>query len=157
MPSAARVDPAAFPEDDFPVHCSTCGYLLNALPEPRCPECGESFDRGVLLVNEYVNAEETATRTPLGLSAAVTTAKFMVLLLIAGTVIGLFEFVGGNSGVLGKACGFATVVVIVGYGLTRLSVAIRSHRLACACQVESWKRKRVLAALEEESKPAPER
>ncbi len=24
-------------------HCQTCGYSLQGLPEPRCPECGEAF------------------------------------------------------------------------------------------------------------------
>lgn len=24
--------------------CTTCGYLLYGLPEPRCPECGPPFD-----------------------------------------------------------------------------------------------------------------
>jgi hypothetical protein len=28
-----------------PEHCSNCGYNLFGLPEPRCPECGEPFDR----------------------------------------------------------------------------------------------------------------
>jgi len=54
VPSDARVDPDQFPEHDFPVHCPECGYLLRALPEPRCPECGRPFDRGRLLVEKYV-------------------------------------------------------------------------------------------------------
>ena len=24
--------------------CKTCGYALDALPEPRCPECGQGFN-----------------------------------------------------------------------------------------------------------------
>ena len=28
-----------------PGHCTTCGYNLRGLPEPRCPECGTPFDR----------------------------------------------------------------------------------------------------------------
>ncbi len=24
--------------------CLTCGYILDGLPEPRCPECGRTFD-----------------------------------------------------------------------------------------------------------------
>jgi hypothetical protein len=29
--------------DDYK-HCLKCGYILDNLPEPRCPECGEAFD-----------------------------------------------------------------------------------------------------------------
>jgi hypothetical protein len=27
-----------------PKRCLTCGYILDHLPEPRCPECGRGFD-----------------------------------------------------------------------------------------------------------------
>ncbi len=27
-----------------PKRCLTCGYILDHLPEPRCPECGRAFD-----------------------------------------------------------------------------------------------------------------
>lgn len=54
MPTDARVDPAAFPEEEFPLNCPNCRYLLRGLPEERCPECGEPFDRGRLLVLHYV-------------------------------------------------------------------------------------------------------
>jgi len=29
-----------------PKRCLGCGYILENLPEPRCPECGRSFDPG---------------------------------------------------------------------------------------------------------------
>jgi len=28
-----------------PGHCMNCGYNLRGLPKPRCPECGQPFDR----------------------------------------------------------------------------------------------------------------
>ncbi len=54
IPPDARVDPDPFPEDEFPVVCPKCGYSLRGLPDGRCPECGRAFERGRLLVEEYV-------------------------------------------------------------------------------------------------------
>ena len=54
IPPEARVDPSLFPEEEFPVLCSKCNYLLRGLPESRCSECGREFDRGRLLVEQYV-------------------------------------------------------------------------------------------------------
>jgi len=50
----ASVDPNPFPEEQFPLYCPKCGYLLRGLPDGRCPECGTSFERGRLLVEQYV-------------------------------------------------------------------------------------------------------
>ncbi len=54
IPRGAMVDPAQFPEEEYPVHCTKCQYCLNGLPDGRCPECGTEFDRGQLLVSTYV-------------------------------------------------------------------------------------------------------
>lgn len=54
IPPDARVDPDEFPEKEFPLYCPECDYLLRGLPEARCPECGHPFDRGRLLVEQYV-------------------------------------------------------------------------------------------------------
>lgn len=63
VPPDARVDPAAFPEEDFPVYCPRCEYLLRGLPDGRCPECGLEFERGRLLVTEYaLECEESCWR-----------------------------------------------------------------------------------------------
>lgn len=32
------------PEPPPTLYCPTCGYILNMLPEHRCPECGTLFD-----------------------------------------------------------------------------------------------------------------
>ena len=50
----ASVDPNLFPEEQFPLYCPKCGYLLRGLPNDRCPECGTRFERGRLLVEQYV-------------------------------------------------------------------------------------------------------
>lgn len=54
IPADTRVDPELFPENEFPVVCPKCDYLLRGLPGNTCPECGSSFDRGRLLVEQYV-------------------------------------------------------------------------------------------------------
>lgn len=54
IPPETRVDPAAFSEDEFPVVCPQCNYQLRGLPHNTCPECGRPFDRGRLLVEQYV-------------------------------------------------------------------------------------------------------
>jgi hypothetical protein len=54
IPPEARVDPGRFPEADFPLYCPSCGYLLRGLTSDRCPECGRPFERGRLLVEQYV-------------------------------------------------------------------------------------------------------
>jgi hypothetical protein len=81
IPGDARVDPEHFPEEDFPVHCPRCEYLLRGLAEERCPECGEPFDRGRLLVLQYAVRATKGWRSPeqrvllcLGLAAALLVA-----------------------------------------------------------------------------------
>lgn len=63
IPPDARVDPARFPETEFPLTCPKCDYLLRGLKEERCPECGEPFDRGRLLVLEYAVWRSARQRT----------------------------------------------------------------------------------------------
>lgn len=53
FPLDARVDPANFPESDYPIHCVQCDYLLTGLSEERCPECGTPFERGRRIVDEH--------------------------------------------------------------------------------------------------------
>ncbi len=93
IPADARVDPAEFPDDEFPVYCEKCGYLLRGLAEPRCPECGTAFDRGRLLVRQYVVRHED--------------------LAVRYTVLGRWGyrvFLLGLIGYFGITLGFATLV-----------------------------------------------
>jgi hypothetical protein len=55
IPRNARVDASLFSEEEFPVYCPKCKYQLRGLPDSRCPECGEPFERGRLLVLQYVH------------------------------------------------------------------------------------------------------
>ena len=54
VPRDAKVDPKRFPEDEFPVWCPKCRYLLRGISDGRCPECGSPFEMGRLLVRQYV-------------------------------------------------------------------------------------------------------
>ncbi len=54
IPPNTRANPAQFSEAEFPIVCPKCDYLLRGLTVPRCPECGRDFDRGRLLVEQYV-------------------------------------------------------------------------------------------------------
>lgn len=57
IPRDARVDPTHFDAEGYPVWCPDCGYLLRGLPDGSCPECGTAFDRGRLLVQQYVRLQ----------------------------------------------------------------------------------------------------
>lgn len=54
IPPDARADPARFPDEQFPLFCPACDYSLRGLEQGRCPECGREFERGRLLVEQYV-------------------------------------------------------------------------------------------------------
>ena len=48
----ARADISRLPENQFPIWCPKCDYLLRGLPDGRCPECGTEFERARLLVQQ---------------------------------------------------------------------------------------------------------
>lgn len=66
VPKDARVDPTLLSEQDFPVYCPKCDYLLRGLDDGPCPECGRPFERGALLVRQYVFGRQLWRRTLLG-------------------------------------------------------------------------------------------
>jgi len=83
IPPNARVDPLLFSDDEFPVYCPKCEYSLRGLSDPRCPECGEPFDRGRLLVIQYVEyRSKRNSRTLLRLSVS----SFLLIGLIGGGI-----------------------------------------------------------------------
>jgi hypothetical protein len=81
IPADARVDPAGFPDKSFPVLCPDCRYLLRGLSGNACPECGGTFDRGRLLVEQYVMRPDTCLFARHG--------RLGRLLLAAGLVISI--------------------------------------------------------------------
>ena len=74
-----QVDPARFSEDEYPVFCRKCDYALRGLPDGRCPECGTEFQRGRLLVEQYI-LRTRSLRTRLG--------RFALRCLVAGAGVG---------------------------------------------------------------------
>ena len=91
IPKDAAVDPALFPEEEFPVYCPKCDYLLRGLPDGKCPECGRPFQRGQLLVRQY--ARETSyrllKRTRLGKLAKWSLIAFIVLWVVSSLAGGV--------------------------------------------------------------------
>jgi hypothetical protein len=39
-------------------HCVHCGYCLRGLPEPRCPECGTTFDQRQCMSRNHMDGDE---------------------------------------------------------------------------------------------------
>ena len=84
----ARAEVSRLPEDRFPIWCPKCEYLLRGLPDGRCPECGTEFERGRLLVRQYVHQwSETLRRKT-------TSGKWIVRTALAGLVVIAVGFVG---------------------------------------------------------------
>ena len=52
IPRDARLNLGLLPEDQFPLYCDKCGYLLRGLPGDRCPECGTDFARHRLMLKQ---------------------------------------------------------------------------------------------------------
>lgn len=146
IPPDARVSPEEFPEDEFPVYCPGCDYLLRGLQGHYCPECGREFERGRLLVEQYVIEQ--------GKRCCGWTSRFAWWTGLAG-VVGLLAFGGG---IIQAAWGrslvsgvpFYTVmstlmlVGILAAGFLLVSIAL-SLRLAFASKAKG---KRVFSAID---------
>jgi hypothetical protein len=84
---SARVDGSQFPEDEFPVRCPKCAYELRGLPEPRCPECGEPFDRGRLLVVQYATRPTNRPITSRDQKMLLWLAVFALITMVVSYVL----------------------------------------------------------------------
>jgi hypothetical protein len=85
IPPETRVDPSLFPEENYPVFCPECDYLLRGLPDNRCPECGREFERGGLLVEQYVR-ESGKHSHPVSRRWALRTWRAGSLIMLLGFV-----------------------------------------------------------------------
>lgn len=111
------VDPAQFPEREFPVRCMRCAYLLQGLDEARCPECGDPFDRGILLVEQYIrdrlpqcDSGRRVARRIMMVAAIIT----FVPLIAVGALLWLATSVAANSGGRMQIIDRAIAVIMVG-------------------------------------------
>jgi hypothetical protein len=103
IPPDTRVDPDRFPEDRFPLYCPQCDYLLRGLSCHRCPECGQEFERGRLLVEQYVLEGGRAAWKRTFKYVRWTGAGGFVLGCIPGLLLGLVASGLGWFGVQGPA------------------------------------------------------
>ncbi|MCC6359234.1 MAG: hypothetical protein IT450_10850 [Phycisphaerales bacterium] len=87
IPKGTALDPAQFPENDYPVHCLECGYALQGLPDGRCPECGHAFVRGELIVEIYARVVRPRRDTRRRLSWTLCVIGWVSLVLFASTSI----------------------------------------------------------------------
>jgi hypothetical protein len=103
IPPNARVDPTSFPEDEFPVRCLKCGYSLNGLgTEGRCPECGEAFERGRLLVEAYVEGRRPRNDRFLRILAWMCWfLAFVAILNLAGFTLLMYALHHANMPMIG--------------------------------------------------------
>lgn len=74
------VDLPELSEAEYPVFCARCGYELRGLPDSRCPECGETFNRTRLLVDQYVRCRRPRTDVRHRVGRWLDTAAWALLL-----------------------------------------------------------------------------
>ncbi len=88
--------------------CLGCGYILDGLPEPRCPECGRGFDPA-RPETYFVTAKARTGAIHLGL-ALLAPAILMVPWSLAGSL-------GGNAicGLMALSVGLSLYVVAHGF------------------------------------------
>jgi hypothetical protein len=98
-----------------PKRCRGCGYILEHLPEPRCPECGRAFNSGD--ARTFVRGVRRGW-----LSGIVHTLAAALLILAAGTAglllgahlwhkKGLYYASGADEALIATGIGLAGLVV----------------------------------------------
>lgn len=114
IPPETKVDPSAFSEDEFPVVCPKCEYLLRGLPDGRCPECGRPFERGRLLVEQYV-IEQGRRCCKWTHRLAKNSLLVGIVLIVGGSLV--FEFVSPRLGTRSPFTIWCFVGLVSGYCL----------------------------------------
>lgn len=151
-PPDARVSPEAFSEDEFPVFCPACDYPLRGLAGERCPECGRGFERGRLLVEQYVieQGKRYWKRTSrYAFWSCFIGCGLMVLLAVCGWVIQTFASTMFSAGGRGVANVFILMRAMLAIGIFALICFAVSCALYLRLALVGWpKGKRVFAAID---------
>lgn len=155
IPPETRVDPSLFPEEEFPVFCPKCNYLLRGLPDGRCPECGREFERSRLLVDQYVR-EPGRRSHPVASKWAFRTWLAATLLMLSGIILmGVMHLVEQRAGGIGqppgsdgllRACVFTMIGAWLAGSLFLIVAAVLGVRLAV---ISRRKRRQVLDAIDQ--------
>ena len=160
IPPGACVDPSRFPEDAFPIHCPECGYALQHLPEPRCPECGQPFDRGRLLVLQYAERPtkmRVTDRQQRRLLLLAVTAILVFVLNYGGLYLLSLQFHSTNNPVWRSMVGVQTAldrmllytrVMIVVQFLALVALVWAVLRVSLEFRRKAAQRREVIAAIE---------
>jgi hypothetical protein len=120
VPRAGRVDPARFPHEEFPTYCPACLYLLRGLPDQgRCPECGKPFDRGDLLVQQYVWNRRVWRLSRVGRWTVRISVAALMLAVLGPVAIVAVNWAGYNIGRVNPGSAFT------GLGLGELTACFR--------------------------------
>lgn len=119
---AKRSSQSQAAEGCAPKRCLDCGYIVDHLPEPRCPECGKDFDPNnpetywIHMTDAKQNVISCALKATLAFLAA-----------LAFIVISRLLSMGWLEPARGPLCGFVTVFAI-GFGFAYISGAVATAR-----------------------------
>lgn len=119
---AERLSQGQAAEGSAPRRCLDCGYIIDHLPEPRCPECGKDFDP---------NKPETYWIRPTNAKTnginCVLKGTLAFLAAPAFIVISRLPSMGWLEPARGPLCGFVAVLGI-GFGFAYLSGTVATAR-----------------------------
>lgn len=104
-PKATNDTPSISASSTPSIWCKSCGYVLDHLPEPRCPECGRAFN-----LADSCTYLTSPGRVPRSAKLALI-GVWLVLALVVGELA--FAKYGGtkSKGNLSRPLSYATAVV----------------------------------------------
>ena len=112
------------------VPCPLCGYDLNGLTTPRCPECGQSLQLGVSLADPYLKAWVAL------LVALLLPAGFGIVIVV-GFAYSLSQFGPGNLSHVSDVPPFVVWLILYLVG----SVPASGLAIAGRRRFQRWRRR----------------